>query len=561
MVLANVQSPSGKSPSGARHGSYRVGFAFGILSFLAMAIFGVVSTIATARIYGVQIIGEFALVSAPVVALWVLSTAKEQAALIKEITQLPPRHPRVTQLFSAVFTFSSGLTITMSALGAVAATLIFRGPLHHPELVTPTLVSLAGYAFITNTGWNIDSIFSAFVAGRQLFWVRLHETLSFLTIAIVLGLVWHSIWGLVIGTIGGSLTALLHRIVAVRPYIRPHLSLAEYRIGLKALPGLLRFGLKITPGSMAQGISQQAGVWAIGAVAPLALVGAYNRAQAVPERLQQVNIRIVEVLYPTLVGRRTSGDGEGFDRALVDSIRYALVGMLLIAAIGGGAAHSILEVFGPGFTPATTALALLIAYPALASITTTQTQALYAVDRPGLTSVVALARLAVTIVVTVILTPRIGITGPAIAILAGFVLQVCWSTIALRPFLSRPLHVIWGLRERIALVVAYAAGFGAARVVEHAAPSTAGLLLSLTAGTIAYLCILIVGGAVNARDRRRLAEVFANLRSRYGGRRVARASGSEETLQAVDGAAASEPVERLHHSADSLEAEPSPLDV
>jgi O-antigen/teichoic acid export membrane protein len=527
MVPSPVSSLPNNSSSGARHGSYRAGFAFGILSFVGMALFGVVSTVATARIYGVRIIGQFALVSAPVVALWVLSTAKEQAALIKEITQLPPRHPRVTQLFSAVFTFSSTLTITMSALGGIVAALVFRGPLHHPELVTPTLVSLAGYALITNTGWNIDSIFSAFVAGRQLFWVRLHETLSFLAIAIAIGLVWHSLWGLVIATIGGSFTALLHRVVVVRQYVRPRLTLAEYRIGLRALPGLLRFGLKITPGSMAQGISQQAGVWVIGAIAPVSLVGAYSRAQALPERLQQVNIRIVEVLYPTLVGRRTKGDGEGFDRALVDSIRYALVGMLLIAALGGGAAHSILEIFGPGFSLATTALAILIAYPALASITTAQAQALYAVDRPGLTSVIAIARLVVTLVLTVLLTPRIGITGPAVAILAGFALQVAWGTIALLPCLSQPLRVTWPLREGIALVMAYAVGFGVARAVVNELPTTGGLLVSLIAGTIAYLAALVASGAINARDRRRMDQVFAQLRSRYGRGRSLRAASSD----------------------------------
>ena len=185
-----------------------------------MAAFGVVSTIATARIYGIRIIGQFALCSAPVAAMWVLSTAKEQAALIREITELPARHPRVTELFAAVFTFSAGLTAIVSFLGALVSVFVFRGPLHAPELIPPMLVSLAGYAIVTNTGWNIDSVFSAFVAGRQLFWVRLHETISFLMIAIVAGSIWRSVWGLVIATIGGSLTALVHRVAAARSFVR-----------------------------------------------------------------------------------------------------------------------------------------------------------------------------------------------------------------------------------------------------------------------------------------------------------------------------------------------------
>jgi O-antigen/teichoic acid export membrane protein len=513
MITPTDDSPTLETARGARHGSFRSGFGFGVLSFASVAAFSVVSTISTSRLYGVRIIGEFALVSAAVAALWVLSTAKEQAALIKEITRLPPRHPRVTQLFAAVFTFSFTLTVVMSTLAALTAWLVFSGPLHHPDLVTPTFVSLAGYVLVTNTGWNIDAILSAFVAGRQLFWVRLHEVASFVMIAVIIGLSWRSLWGLVIATIGASITALVHRIIAVRPFVRMRLSPAEYRVGLGALPDLLRFGLKITPGSIAQGVSLQAGVWAISSVSSVAAVGAYSRALTVPQRFQQANVRVVEVLYPTLVGRRARGDGPGFDRALIDSIRYALVGMLLMAAVCGGASQSILAVFGPGFGRAATAMTLLVLYPALASVTAAQTQALYAVGRPGLTSVVGVADLLVVIILTAVLTPILGITGPALALLAGFVFDIFWRTIMLVPFLSQPIRVTWPLREQVALAGAYAVGFVASRLVEHSIPSYAGLVVALLAGATAYALGLFVGGGINHRDRQRLLDAVEMVRS------------------------------------------------
>jgi O-antigen/teichoic acid export membrane protein len=484
-----------------------------------MSTFGIVPLVLSSRIYGVHIIGQFALVSAPIVALWVLSTAKEQAALIKEITGLPPRHPRVTQLFAAVFTFSSGLTLTMSLLAAVISWLVFRGPLHQPELVIPTFVSLAGYAVVTNTGWNIDSVFSAFVAGRELFWVRLHEIFSFSLILIAVGLAWHSIWGLVIATIGGALSSLVHRVILVRRFVRLRLNVAEYREGMRVLPSLLRFGLKITPGGIAQGVSQQAGIWAIATVMPIALVGAYSRAETIPSRIQQVNFRLAEVLYPTLVGRRARGDGAGFDRALVDSIRYALVGLLLIAAIFGGTAHAVLNVFGPGFGRATPALALLIAYPALAAVMIVQNQALFAVDRPGSTSTFAIARLVVTIGLTVILAPSVGIAGPAIALLMGFAVQIILGMIAIIPFLSHPLGVTWPAKERLALALAYACGFGSATAVEHLVPSIGGLFLGLTGGLVCYVAVFLGCGGMNAKDRTRVGEGVNRVRSWREGRR------------------------------------------
>lgn len=508
--------PPKAEPARAKRGSYRAGFLFGTLSFSFTVGIGFLSTIITARLYGVDVIGQYALVWAPVAAMWVLSTIKEQQALIKEITGLAPRQPRVTQLFAAVFTFSVGLTVAVAILDAVVCLFVFPGPLDAPQLLAPALVSIAGYTVVTNTGWNVDSIFSAFVAGRQLFWVRLNEAISFIAIATVAGLAWGSVWGLVIATIGASLAALIHRLIAVRPFIRARLSRDEYRAGLGVLPDLLRFGLKAAPGQMAQGISQQGGIWAIGMVAPMAVVGAYSRALVIPRSLQQASMRITEVLYPTLVGRHTEGDGHGFDRAMIDSIRYEVIGMLMLAAAIGGAAHTVLDIFGPGFSRAGPALILLALFPALASVTVTQTQALWAVNRPGLTSIVALIRLAVTIVALVLLTPKMHMVGPALALLAGFLIVIVLSGAALRRDLTRPLRVTWPLRERFVLVIAYAAGFGAAHAVEVALPSTLALPLCLFAGAVAYAAALFLCGGFNQRDRRRAAEVVEWVRRRLG---------------------------------------------
>jgi O-antigen/teichoic acid export membrane protein len=514
VATTDPSAPQAEQQSTAKRASYRSGFIFGALSFVGVAAVGFASTIVTSRIYGVRIIGQSALVYAPVNALWLLSTVKEQQALIKEVTGLPPRHPRVTQLFAAVFTFSSTLTAAVATLIAAVCWFVFRGPLHAPTLVAPVFVSLAGYTIVTNTGWNIDSILSAFIAGRQIFWVRLHEVLSFMLIAVAVGLVWRSVWGLVIATIGGPATALVHRVVVVRPFARARLSWAEYRAGMKVLPELLRFGVKATPGQIAQGISQQGGIWALGLVAPIVVVGAYSRAQTIPQRLQQASTRITEVLYPTLVGRHTKGEGHGFDRALIDSIRYEMIGLLLIAAVIGGAAHSMLRLFGPGFGQATSALALVILFPALASVTATQTQALWATSRPGLTSVIALVRLVITMGLLIVLTPRIGIIGPAIALLAGYVASALLGGMALRSVMTRPLRATWPIRERLTLAASYAAGFGAAHITEHAAPSTAGLLLCLLAGMLGYAAAFVVFGGVNDRDRHRLAEISGRIRSK-----------------------------------------------
>lgn len=496
-----------------RRGSYRSGFFFGVLSFAVALGLGFGSTVLTARLYGISAIGDFALAYAPVSALWVLSTVREQQALIREITRLEPRHPRVGELFAAVFTFSLGLTATAALLVALASAFVFPGPLGAPQLLAPALVSIAGYVLVTNTGWNLDSVLSSFVAGRQLFRVRLTESVAFIALAIAFGLTWKSVWGLVAATIGASLVALVHRTVAARRYVNPRLQRGGYRRGLAVLPSLLRFGLKATPGQLAIGVSQQGGIWAIGMVAPVAAVGAYSRAMTIPKSVQQASMRITEVLFPTLVGRHAGGDGHGFDRALIDSIRYEVIGMLLLAAAIGGAAHSVLDLFGPGFSAAVPSLVLLLLFPALASVTMTQTQALWAVDRPGLTSVVAIARMAVTVALLIVLTPRWNYLGPPLALLGGMLVGAVAFGFVLRGHLTRPLRVTWPLRERFTLLVAYSAGFGAAHLVEAATGSLAAIPLCLTAGSLAYLAVFALGGGINRRDRERIGHLAGRLRA------------------------------------------------
>ncbi len=511
----NSTSQAKNSADGGRS-SYRAGFFFGSLSFLGTTVLGLVSTIVTARIYGIDIIGEFTLVAAPAAILFVLSTVKEQQAMIKEITVLPLRHPRVTQLFAAVFTFSWLLTIVVGALDVVVCWFVFHGPLHAPRLFAPAAVCILVFVVLTNTGWNIDSIFSAFVAGLQIFWVRVLEVSSFIVIAVAVGLVSRSVWSLVIATAGGAFCPLVLRVIFVRKFVRARLSWADYREGLRFLPSILPFGLRATPGQMAQGVSQQAGVWALGIVTTTTVVGAYSRAVSIPQRLQQASLRVTEVLYPTLVSRHTGGDGHGFDRALVDSIRYEVIGLLVAAAAIGGAAHSVLGVFGPGFGQAAPALALLMFYPVLGSITVAQTQGLWAVDRPGTTSVIAVTRMVITIVLLIVLTPPLGIAGPAISLLAGYLWHAVFGGIALKPYLTQRLRVSWPIRERLTLVVAYAGGFAAAHAVEHAVPGTGGMVLALTAGTAAYVPLFIGCGGLNTRDRQRLGQLIEWARRRAG---------------------------------------------
>jgi hypothetical protein len=128
--------------------------------------------------------------------------------------------------------------------------------------------------------------------------------------------------------------------------------------------------------------------------------------------------------------------------------------------------------------------------------------------------------------------------GPALAMLAGFVVVIVLSGWVLRGHLTRPLRATWPLREMLVLPLAYAAGFGAAHGVQVLLPSAFALPLSLGAGAAAYAAAFLVCGGLNERDRGRLREVTAMLRRRFGrggGGSGARVQVHPEELQAVPG--------------------------
>ena len=496
--------------------TYREALGFGFASFAVIVVLGIVSSIAIARMYGVRVVGEYALVLAPTTAVGFLSSVREQAALVRELAVLPHRAPRITGLFGAVMVFSAGLTLAVSTVTMVITYFVFKGPVGHPELFVPALVTMAGFVVLYNTSWNLDMVFSAFRAGRQLFWIRLHEAVAFLSAAIVGGVVLDDIWGLVIATLLSYTTVVLHRLIVVRSFMRLRVDRDELREGFRTLPVLIKFGLKLTPGAVADGLSNQAGTWMLGISSSVVAVGAYSRAWLLARRMADLNTKVAEMLFPTLIERRKVGDHAGFDRALIDSVRYTGVGLLLPAAAGGGAAHGIMRVFGPGFDPAADALALLLVMPALTVMTSAQGLALLAHDRPLTQTFVQIGRMVFTIGATVPLTLAMGITGTALAVTAGYAIELVVRWQMTRRYLSQPPSALWPHREMVATLAAFAAGFASARLTDSALPTLPGVLAALAVGTIVYAVTLFLTGGLNSRDRERMVSVWDGIRDRVG---------------------------------------------
>jgi hypothetical protein len=119
---------------------------------------------------------------------------------------------------------------------------------------------------------------------------------------------------------------------------------------------------------------------------------------------------------------------------------------------------------------------------------------------------------------TVVLTPSVGIVGPAIGLLGGLLLDIACKLVALRSHLSSSLRVSWPIAQRLALLAAYICAFAASRACGELI-GAASLLPSLFAGTAAYVAALLVAGGVGQRDRDRVSEIVDAARTRRRGNR------------------------------------------
>lgn len=493
--------------------SYSAGLMFSLASFVVIGVVTLATSVLSARLFGIRIVGQGALVLAPIAIVTLLSTVREQPAMVRELAKLPLRHPRATGIVLAVFSFSAALTAVVTVLGVGGCYLAFHGPLHHPELFWPSAVALCGYLVIVNTCWNMDGVFGAFRAGRELFAVRLNQAVMYGVLLVVLSRVEHNVWGMVYAFLGSWFVAMLHRLLLLRRVISLRVPWQEIKAGFATLRDIVTFGLKMTPGFLATGFSEASGTWILGAVSTVTAVGAFSRAWNFATRLTEVNWRITEMLLPTLVQHRHAGDGEAFDRVLVDSLRYAAFGMLLPAAVGGGAAEAVMKIFGEGFDSAAMALRLLLFVPLLQTLTAIQSAALVAHGRPLLTAVAQIVRLVVTIGGGIALTILDGITGTALAMALGSLVSFCVYVAILKVRLGTSMPALFGARQLCGFALAYCAGFGVAHVLENTVAGVPGLLAALLGGSLVYVACGVGVGGTTAHDRARMRSLKHRLNS------------------------------------------------
>jgi O-antigen/teichoic acid export membrane protein len=493
-----------------RKDSFQRGIATGTASFLVVGVLLFVFAVVSARLYGAAVVGAYAIAYAPTGVLTVMSSVREQAALMRELAVLDPRSPLGTALFLVTLGFSTALTLVVGAVVITVGAITLARHLNDAALVWPTVVLAVAYLVFQNPSWNIDSLLSSQRASAPLFWSRLNSALSMLVLTVAFYFIDTGVWSLVAAFAISNLSGLAQRLFYLRRFTTPRLSRQDFRDARQRLIAMLRWSIKLAPGGLLDGLGSQIATWILAYQMPVAAVGSYSRAWALASRMFELTYRLNEITFPMVVERRSEGDAEGASRALEQAVRLGLAATLLPAAVVGGASVSVMNLFGADFLPASGALSYLLVVPALLTVTTLQFDALLAVGHTHVTNVLILLRTVLIVVGLVVWTEAFGITGAGFAIALAYLVTLVGTTLVLKrhePEFIRPQRI-----RAVRLAVAYAITFCVARgctgLLGH---SIGSLAVSLLSGTAVYCAVLL---ATRWLHREELSAILS-LRRRF----------------------------------------------
>ena len=161
-----------------------------------------------------------------------------------------------------------------------------------------------------------------------------------------------------------------------------------------------------------------------------------------------------------------------------------------------------MHVFGPGFEAGSDALAVLLVTPALTVVAGIEAQAQFALDRPWASTVSAVIGMVAKVAGVIVLTETNGLTGAAVGFAAGTLLQFGLQSVDVARHLHGPARRWLPLRQVAGILVAYAAGFGAALAADRALAEPFGLLAGLAGRQPVFVVAYALVAGLLPRDRR-----------------------------------------------------------
>ena len=177
------------------------------------------------------------------------------------------------------------------------------------------------------------------------------------------------------------------------------------------------YGVRDYPGVVADFTTLRLDQLLLGGMAPSAAIGLYF----VAVRLSEITAVLASSVADALMPEVAASEAERAERLLGRSLRLTLYTHLLVLVPLWLAAPLVLRyVYGEAFLAATATLRILLLASVMLSVAGIMTSGLRGFGHPGLSTIGRLASAVVTVVALLVLLPRLGIVGAAVASLLGY---------------------------------------------------------------------------------------------------------------------------------------------
>jgi O-antigen/teichoic acid export membrane protein len=191
----------------------------------------------------------------------------------------------------------------------------------------------------------------------------------------------------------------------------------------------MRYGVRDYPGGVADFTTLRLDQLMLGAMAPSAAIGLYVIAVRLSEMTTLAADALADALMPEVAASQTSDKSESL---LARSLRLTIyLHILLLVPCWLGAPLILKLLYGDSFVPATAAFRWLLVAAAVWAPGSIVISGLRGFGYPGLSTIARFSAAVVTAIALLILLPRQGITGAAIASLIGYSVMLVVALVAL----------------------------------------------------------------------------------------------------------------------------------
>ena len=219
-------------------------------------------------------------------------------------------------------------------------------------------------------------------------------------------------------------TSMLLALVAVWLQLRPSWqpSWTEFKTSM-------HYGMRDYAGGIADYATLRLDQLMLGAMASSTAMGLYVVAVRLSEITTFAAEAVADALMPEMAASRK---GDGAEALLARSLRLTIyANLIMLVPLWLVAPFMLRVLFGPNFVPATGAFRWLLIAAVVWSASAIVIRGLQGFGHPGLTTIARFVSALVTAGALLVLLPRMGITGAAVASLIGYVVLLAVSLFAL----------------------------------------------------------------------------------------------------------------------------------